>query len=131
VPGIDLGRFADVPALLASPFNTNGPFSANVSTGKLTGLAQIDAQRGQFRTKGLRGVGVTGPYMHSGQLATLGDVVTFYNAGGGDVGDGGATKDAKMKPLGLTAQESTDLVEFMKSLTGDPIPAALTNDTAK
>lgn len=131
VPAIDLGRFADTPALLASPFNTNGAFSANVNTGKLTGLVQNDAQRGQFRTKGLRGVGVTGPYMHSGQVATLSDVVTFYNVGGGDVGDAGATKDPKIKPLGLTAQESADLVEFMKTLTGEAFPAALTMDTSK
>jgi cytochrome c peroxidase len=131
VPAADLGRYADVPALLTSAFNTNGAFSANASTGKLTGLVQSDAQRGQFRTKGLRGVGVTGPYMHSGQLGTLADVVTFYNAGGGDVGDGGAVKDAKVKPLGLTTQESADLVEFMKTLTGDAVPAALTTDTSK
>ena len=32
VPSPDLGRFADVPALLASPFNTNGAFSADVDT---------------------------------------------------------------------------------------------------
>ena len=132
VPAIDQGRFLDVPALLASPVNTNGAFSANVSTGKLTGLvAADDTQRGQFRTKGLRGVGVTGPYMHSGQLATLADVVTFYNTGGGDVGDAGAVKDPKMKPLSLTPQESADLVEFMNSLTGAPVPAALNVDTSK
>jgi cytochrome c peroxidase len=131
VPATDLGRFADVPALLASPFNTNGAFSANVSTGKLTGLAAVDAQRGQFRTKGLRGVGVTGPYMHAGQLPALGDVVAFYNIGGGDVGDGGATKDPLIKPLGLSPTENGDLVEFMKTLTGGPVPAALDVDTSK
>jgi cytochrome c peroxidase len=131
VPAADLGRFTDVAPLLASPFNTNGAFSANVSTNKLAGLTQVAAQTGQFRTKGLRGVGVTGPYMHSGQLSSLGDVVAFYNAGGGDVGDGGATKDAKIKPLGLSTQENADLVEFMKTLTGEAVPAALTTDTSK
>ena len=132
VPAADLGRFTDVAPLLASPFNTNGAFSENASTGKLTGLVQAPAQTGQFRTKGLRGVGVTGPYMHSGQLATLDDVVAFYNAGGGsDLGDAGATKDAKIKPLGLSTQESADLVEFMKTLTGEDVPAALDTDTSK
>ncbi|MEA2753212.1 MAG: cytochrome c peroxidase [Myxococcales bacterium] len=132
VPATDLGRFTDVAPLLASPFNTNGAFSANVNTGKLTGLAQVPAQTGQFRTKGLRGVGVTGPYMHSGQLSSLGDVVAFYNLGGGaDLGDGGATKDALIKPLGLTPTENADLVEFMKTLTGEAVPAALSVDTSK
>jgi cytochrome c peroxidase len=131
VPATDLGRFADVPALLTSPFNTNGAFSDNKTTGKLAALVQMDAQKGQFRTKGLRGVAAAGPYMHAGQLATLADVVTFYNAGGGDVGDAGATKDVRLVALGLSSQESADLVEFMTTLTGAPVPAALNVDTSK
>jgi cytochrome c peroxidase len=131
VPAADLGRFTDVTALLASPFTVDGAFSDSKTTGKLTGLAQSDAQRGQFRTKALRGVAAAGPYMHSGQLATLADVVTFYNAGGGDTTDAGATKDPKLAPLGLTDQESADLVAFMGTLTGEAIPAALTTDTSK
>ena len=131
VPAADLGRFADLPALLASPFRTNGAFSADVNTGKLTALTQIDAQKGQFRTKGLRGVAVAGPYMHSGQLATLDDVVAFYNAGGGDTVDAGEVKDPKIKVLGLSAQQSADLVDFMKTLTGADVPAALNLDTSK
>jgi cytochrome c peroxidase len=131
VPAVDLGRNADVPALLASPFNTNGAFSDDKLTGKLTGLVQADTQKGQFRTKGLRGVAVTGAYMHSGQLATLEEVVAFYNAGGGDAADAGAVKDPMIKALGLTPTESADLVEFMKTLTGAAVPAALTTDTSK
>jgi cytochrome c peroxidase len=131
VPAADLGRFADVPALLASPFNTNGPFSANVNTGKLTGLVQADSQKGQFRTKSLRGVAVAGPYMHSGQLATLKDVVSFYNAGGGDAVDAGEVIDPKIKPLGLSTTEAADLVDFMGTLTGAPLAGALTTNTSK
>jgi cytochrome c peroxidase len=131
VPAADLGRFTDVATLLASPFNTNGAFSANVNTGKLTALVQIDAQKGQFRTKSLRGVAVAGPYMHSGQLATLDDVVAFYNVGGGDAADAGEVKDTKINPLGLSAQQSADLVDFMRTLTGADLPTALTSNTAK
>jgi cytochrome c peroxidase len=130
VPAVDLGRFTDVAALLASPFNTDGGFSDG-NTMKLTGLAQNDAQKGQFRTKGLRGVAVAGPYMHSGQIATLEEVIAFYNKGGGDALDAGEVIDPKIKPLGLSAEESTDLVDFMKTLTGADVPAALTNDTSK
>jgi cytochrome c peroxidase len=131
VPATDLGRYTDVAGLLTSPFNTAGAFSNDTTTGKLTNLVQVASQTGQFRTKSLRGVAVAGPYMHSGQLATLADVVAFHNAGGGDVGDAGAVKDAKMHPLGLTAQESADLVEFMGTLTGAAIPVELTTDTSK
>lgn len=129
VPAADLGRYTDVVPLLASPFNTDGMFSDDKATGKLAGLAQVVEQKGQFRTKSLRGVELSGPYMHSGQLATLDDVIGFYDAGGGDVLD--VVKDPLIKPLGLTAQEKTDLVEFMKALTGAPISAALLQDISK
>jgi len=129
VPAADLGRYADVPGLLASPFNTDGAYSDDTATGKLAGLAQVVEQKGQFRTKSLRGVAQSMPYMHSGQFTTLEDVVAFYDAGGGMVLD--VVTDSAIKPLGLTMQEKTDLVEFMKSLTGAAIPAPLLMDTSK
>lgn len=129
VPAADLGRYADVPGLLASPFNTDGAYSDDKATGKLTGLAQVNEQKGQFRTKSLRGVAMSAPYMHSGQFATLEEVVTFYNVGGGTVVD--VVTDPLVKPLGLTVEEQGDLVEFMKSLTGAPVPPALLMDTSK
>jgi cytochrome c peroxidase len=129
----DLGRFNDVAALLgaANIFNVNGVYSDSTTTGKLTGLAQDPAQRGQFRTKSLRNIAQSAPYMHSGQLATLEDVIEFYNQGGGDPGSSGIVKDPKMVPLDLTAGDKADLVEFMKTLTGDPIPVGLLVDTSK
>ena len=38
--------------------------------------------RWQFRTPSLRNVALTAPYMHTGTLATLDDVIEFYNRGG-------------------------------------------------
>jgi cytochrome c peroxidase len=135
VPAVDNGRFQDVPALLASIYNSSGAYSDDVTTGRLTGLVQADAQRGQFRTKGLRGVARSGPYMHSGQMANLDAVVDFYDLGGGSVpdagGDAGPIKDPKMVTLALTAQEKKDLVAFMKKLDGDPVPSSLSLDTSK
>jgi cytochrome c peroxidase len=131
VPATDLGRFQDVPALLASPFNSSGSYSDDRNTGRLQGLSQNASQRGQFRTKGLRNVFSSGPYMHAGQLSTLAEVVAFYNGGGGDVSQSGFVKDPLMKPLGLTDAEQSDLVEFLKGLSGEAIPAGLLSDTAK
>jgi cytochrome c peroxidase len=132
VPATDLGRNADVPPLLASVFNTAGNFSDDKNTGKLTNLTQTMAQRGQFRTKSLRGVADSAPYMHAGELATLADVVAFYDVGGGDTGDAGVTKDPLMIPLALSTQEKADLVELMQTaFTGDPVPAKLQLDTSK
>lgn len=130
VPGVDLGRFQDVPALLASPFNTAGAYSDAPDAGKLTGLAQSDAMRGAFRTSGLRGLGASAPYMHSGQLKTLEEVVTFYDQGGAAVVDGG-TLDPLVTPLGLSVEEKADLVAFLRTLDGAPVDAALLMNTSR
>lgn len=127
----DLGRFNDVGPLLASPFNVDGAYSDDTTTGKLDGLAQDAGQKGQFRTKSLRNIAGAGPYMHSGQLATLEDVIDFYDQGGGDAGSSGITKDSRLMPLGLSAGDKADLVEFLKTLSGAPLPAALVVDTSK
>ena len=130
VPASDLGRFTDVAPLLTSPFNTNGDFSDNKTTGKLTGEAQSPAMMGAFRTPGLRNLTTSAPYMHSGQLATLEAVVDFYDTGTGSVPDGGTLAQG-IAPIGLSASEKADLVEFLKSLTGTAIDSALTQNTAR
>jgi cytochrome c peroxidase len=78
-----------------------------------------DADRGAFKTPTLRDVARRGPYMHDGSQKTLADVVAFYDRGG--VKNRWLSTD--MKPLGLTAEERADLVEFMKALTGEIDPA--------
>ncbi|MCI0671717.1 MAG: c-type cytochrome [Myxococcaceae bacterium] len=85
---------------------------------------------GTFRTPTLRGVALTAPYTHAGQLKTLKEVVQFYNDGGAADSFSG-TKDPLIVPLNLTEQEVDDLVAFMESLTGDPVPEALTQDISK
>jgi cytochrome c peroxidase len=70
---------------------------------------------GGFKTPFLRDVLLTGPYMHDGSLETLWDVVEFFNKGG----ERNPFLDAEMKPLGLTAGEVDDLVNFLGALTSD------------
>lgn len=67
-----------------------------------------------YRTPTLRNVEITGPYMHDGSLATLEDVVEFYDAGGED----NPLKDPLIVPLQLNQQEKQDLVAFLRTLTG-------------
>jgi cytochrome c peroxidase len=131
VPAVDKGRNQDVPPLLASLFNTSGPYSDDTNTGKLTGLVQDPAQTGLFRTPTLRNVALSGSFMHSGQFATLEEVVAFYDQGGGDPGTSGVVKDPLIVPLSLSAQDKTDLVELLKTLTGEPVTASLLVDTSK
>ena len=71
----------------------------------------------QMRTPTLRELVGTEPYMHDGQLPTLEAVVEFYNAGGGPR----ESRSPLLKPLNLTKDEQTDLVEFLKALSGKPI----------
>lgn len=90
-------------------------------------VTQNPADLYRFRTPTLRNVALTAPYMHNGAIATLGDVVRFYNAGGGAVGN----LDPAIKPLGLDDREIADLVAFLESLTGDNVqPLAAEAKTA-
>lgn len=72
------------------------------------------ADRGKFRTMGLRNIAQSAPYMHNGALATLDDVVRFYAAGGGET----PNKAPELKPVALSDGEVADLVAFMHALTG-------------
>jgi len=89
---------------------------ANPDVGRET-VTKDPADRGKFKTPGLRNVAQTYPYMHDGKTRTLADVVKFLNAGGGP----NPNLDPQIKPLGLTAAEQRDLVAFLESLTG-PAP---------
>jgi len=88
-------------------------------------VTKLDKDRGAFRTPSLRNVSRTGPYMHDGSLKTLKEVVDFYVGGG----TSSPWRDGKMKELHLSAREKTDLIEFMKSLTGD-IPQSVLPEKA-
>ena len=71
--------------------------------------------RGAFKTPTLREVARTAPYMHDGSLATLTEVVDFYDRGGAP-NPGLANQ---LRPLELTASEKLDVVAFLRSLSGD------------
>jgi cytochrome c peroxidase len=75
-------------------------------------VTKRDEDRGKYKTPTLRGVKLTGPYMHDGSLKTLDDVVEFYNKGGG----ANPHLDPAIKPLGLSKQELADLAAFLKAL---------------
>ncbi len=78
----------------------------NMHTPAEIGIDSFQSDRSpdqRFRTSPLRGLftHLKGGLYHDGRFATLGDVVAHYNA---------------VFALGLTAGESSDLVEFLKSL---------------
>jgi cytochrome c peroxidase len=73
-----------------------------------------------FKTPCLREIARRAPYMHDGSLATLEDVVEHYDHGGVDR----PSRSDLMKPLGLSAQEKSDLVAFLRSLSSNLTPTA-------
>jgi hypothetical protein len=81
----------------------------NIATGETVettdpGRALVTGQWtdiGKFKGPILRGLAARAPYFHNGSAQSLGDVVDFYNQRFG---------------IGLTAQEKSDLVAFLKTL---------------
>lgn len=70
---------------------------------------------GGFKTPTVRGIARTAPYMHDGRFATLEEVVEFYNQGGIQ----NPPLSNLIIPLGLTAHEKKDLVEYRRALNGE------------
>lgn len=83
----------DSGPLAGQTFQTTDPGRALI-TGK---CADID----KFKGPVLRDLAARAPYFHNGSAATLGDVVDFYNA---------------RFQIGLSAQETADLVAFLQAL---------------
>ena len=77
-------------------------------------LLDEGAGEGKFKVPTLREVARTAPYMHDGSLATLEDVVDYYD-GGGNANPG---LDEDLRPLQLSANEKGALVAFLRCLSG-------------
>ncbi len=75
----------------------------------------VDADRGAFKTPGLREVTRRAPYMHDGSLATLRDVMDHYVKGGEE----NPWLSPKMEILDLTEADIDALVAFMQALEGE------------
>jgi hypothetical protein len=69
---------------------------------RLASILRDDSQNGAWRTPTLRGVAQTAPYLRTGRLATLEDVVDFYNVG-----------TSRLPALNLTSDEKAALVAFL------------------
>ncbi|MEM7189005.1 MAG: cytochrome c peroxidase [Pseudomonadota bacterium] len=118
-PGqVDRGRFGGIKKLRASAFNQLGRY--NDAPDRASGwateqVAQNHRTFGQFKVPSLRQLTHTAPYMHNGLLASLEDVVAHYsNISLDRIHADGALI---LEPLHLTEQESSDLLEFLKSLS--------------
>src|SRR5262245_4026181 len=78
-------------------------------------VTKKEEDQGAFKTPTLRDVSQHRPFMHDGSLKTLREVVEHYNLGGHP----NPRLSARIKPLNLTEDEITALVEFMEALAGE------------
>jgi cytochrome c peroxidase len=80
------------------------------------------ARGGFFKAPQLRNVALTAPYFHNGSQLTLEQVVEFYDRGGdfNTFGEEHQYMDSDVDLLGLTLQDKTDLVDFLRNGLTDP-----------
>ena len=78
-------------------------------------VSKKEEDKGAFKTPTLREIEHTAPYMHDGSLKTLEEVVEHYDKGGIK----NQWLDKQIKPLNLTKQDKSDLVAFMRALSGE------------
>jgi cytochrome c peroxidase len=109
-------RLADADAP-SSGFRNIGVRPIAEDPGQLDGATPSG---GRFKTPTLRNVELTAPYMHNGGMATLEQVVDFYNRGRSDfdASQGGAAPGAI---LNLSPAQKADLVAFLKALTDERV----------
>ncbi|WP_438863950.1 MbnH family di-heme enzyme [Neptunicella sp.] len=98
-------------------YNVDGKGAYPASDPGLIEVTSAPRDMGKFRAPTLRNVELSAPYMHDGSLATLRDVIEFYNAGGRGAGINSPLKNPFIHVLNLTEQEKIDLEAFLRSLT--------------
>lgn len=115
VPPRFLESETEVLGVPATADLTNTTLDADAGRGGVIGAA---AFQHSFKTPTVRNAALTAPYMHNGVFSTLGEVVGFYDAGGGaGIGLTVPNQTLPSSPLNLTDEEKQDLVAFMNSLT--------------
>lgn len=117
VPGLpeDIGREAGAKQVLADPFNCLGRYS-DARPEDCTELRFMAGKgpdlRRAFKTPSLRGAATRPPYMHSGQVATLEEVLDHYVRAP-------ASPDGRseLAPLKISDRERAALIAFLRILS--------------
>jgi cytochrome c peroxidase len=117
----DWGRYQGVRKVIKDEFNCLGEYS---DAGK-EDCAELrfaktarDETIGAFKTPTLRNVTETAPYMHSGQFASLDEVLEHYRRP-----PRAPIGHTDLVPIQLTAEEIEQLKAFLHTLSGPPAVA--------
>jgi len=110
-------------------FECHGVPTFSSPVAKVVGLPDKDEDPAfgrLFKVPGLRNIALTAPYMHDGSKATLGDVIDFYAKGGGrGAGRPMINQDGFVLGFDLTAQEKSDLIAFLHTLTDTSLQVSI------
>jgi cytochrome c peroxidase len=110
-------------------YNVAGQFSFPLPNLGLFAHTKNPADVGKFKAPTLRNIALTAPYMHDGSIATLGEVVDHYAAGGRTIGEGpwagvghdNPAKDLLVHGFFMTPQNRADLIVFLECLTDEGV----------
>jgi cytochrome c peroxidase len=114
----DAGRVEGAKRLRESSFNLLGPYNddpARSTAEETRRVMQGQGDPGAFKVPTLRHMLLTAPYGHHGEIERLADVVRHYSELNPERPQPGGR--SPLKPLRLTAQEQTDLLVFLESLS--------------
>jgi cytochrome c peroxidase len=116
----DLGRSLGAAKVKMDPFRCGEDYSDTESCEELDHLdPKFEDFFNAFKTPSLRNVAKTAPYMHTGQFASLEEVVSFYRTLP-DEKDAFGHRELVLKLLDRSV-DTGELVAFLESLTG-PLP---------
>lgn len=96
-------------------FQCDGFFSDYSADSGRARITWLHSDVGKFKVPTLRNIGLTAPYMHNGSVATLGEVIDMYAAGGTHF----ENQSSNIQPFTLTPEEKNDLINFLNTLTDE------------
>ena len=121
IRGASCAQCHGTPKIYMELFHNNGLDSIFKDVGReeITGLPN---DRGRFRVVTLRNIALTAPYMHDGRFKSLEEVLDHYNehiqpSKTLSLSLQNRPNDIEGKSLGLTANEKSDIISFLKMLT--------------
>lgn len=125
-PRRDPGRQRGIPLVQDDPFNGAGRHSDapdGAAAEQLRYLPRMSDSFGHMKTPTLRDVARTAPYMHQGQLATLDEVLAYYDTLERAVPS--HSPERTLTPLRFTPEQLAALRAFLASLSGALLDPAL------
>lgn len=110
----------DTNAFVGDQARNNGLDAVFTDLG-VGGVTGNNNDTGEFKVPSLRNIELTGPYMHDGRFATLGEVIDHYDDGvqNSQFLDNRLRQGNGVRRLNLNAQERQALIDFLIALT-DP-----------